>query len=141
MTDKELLKELRFNLRCYRGEISIGRNRPNDLASVDAVLVRLDAAIAAEEGWRPIESARCNGRGIAKEGAMVDVKSYAASLCFALRDANDNPDLEAKAMVDTLQAVAEAAAREERERCAKVCEAADKSTHPATLADMIRALK
>lgn len=28
---------------------------------------------------------------------------------------------------------------EEREACAKVCEAADKSTHPADLADAIRA--
>ena len=31
------------------------------------------------------------------------------------------------------------AVQEEREACAKVCEAADKSTHPADLADAIRA--
>ncbi len=33
----------------------------------------------------------------------------------------------------------EAAVKAEREACAKVCEAADKSTHPADLADAIRA--
>ena len=35
--------------------------------------------------------------------------------------------------------VAAAARAEENEACAKVCEAADKSTHPADLADAIRA--
>jgi len=35
--------------------------------------------------------------------------------------------------------VAAAARKEENEACAKVCEAADKSTHPADLADAIRA--
>ena len=34
---------------------------------------------------------------------------------------------------------AELIRQEEREACAKVCEAADKSTHPADLADAIRA--
>ena len=36
-------------------------------------------------------------------------------------------------------AVAEQARTEEREACAKVCDAADKATHPADLADAIRA--
>jgi len=32
----------------------------------------------------------------------------------------------------------EAATKAEREACAKICEVADKSTHPADLADLIR---
>ena len=38
----------------------------------------------------------------------------------------------------TLVAKAEA---EERERCAKICDQADKSTHPSALADLIRGMK
>jgi hypothetical protein len=38
-----------------------------------------------------------------------------------------------------LEAFAALVASAERETCAKVCDAADKSTHPADLADAIRA--
>jgi hypothetical protein len=38
-----------------------------------------------------------------------------------------------------LVALATKAAEWEREQCAKLCDAADKSTHPADLADAIRA--
>jgi len=38
-----------------------------------------------------------------------------------------------------LERLVELARADEREACAKVCEAADKSTHPADLADAIRA--
>ena len=40
---------------------------------------------------------------------------------------------------DTIAHFAALVAAAEREACAKVCEAADKSTHPADLADAIRA--
>ena len=40
---------------------------------------------------------------------------------------------------DGLERFAALVAAAEREACAKVCEAADKSTHPADLADAIRA--
>jgi hypothetical protein len=40
---------------------------------------------------------------------------------------------------DGVQRFAALVAAAEREACAKVCEAADKSTHPADLADAIRA--
>ena len=40
---------------------------------------------------------------------------------------------------EQVQRFAALVAAHEREACAKVCEAADKSTHPADLADAIRA--
>ena len=40
---------------------------------------------------------------------------------------------------EALERFAEQVRAEEREACAKVCDAADKSTHPADLADAIRA--
>ena len=40
---------------------------------------------------------------------------------------------------DALEHFAALVASAEREACAKVCDAADKSTHPADLADAIRA--
>jgi hypothetical protein len=40
---------------------------------------------------------------------------------------------------DNLERFAALVASAEREACAKVCDAADKSTHPADLADAIRA--
>ena len=44
--------------------------------------------------------------------------------------------------LERFAALVEASARaDEREACAKVCDAADKSTHPADLADAIRARK
>ena len=41
--------------------------------------------------------------------------------------------------LEELERFAALVAAVEREACAKVCEAADKSTHPADLADAIRA--
>lgn len=40
---------------------------------------------------------------------------------------------------DLLQRFAALVAEHERQECAKVCDAVDKSTHPADLADAIRA--
>ncbi len=40
---------------------------------------------------------------------------------------------------EAVYALCQLVAAREREACAKVCEAADKSTHPADLADAIRA--
>lgn len=45
----------------------------------------------------------------------------------------------AKHSPEYLQERINLAVAQERERCARVCEAADKSTHPADLADAIRA--
>ena len=42
-------------------------------------------------------------------------------------------------MMQRLMGLVDAAKAEEREACAKVCDYADKSTHPADLADAIRA--
>jgi hypothetical protein len=42
-------------------------------------------------------------------------------------------------IIEELERFAALVAAAEREVCAKVCEAADKSTHPADLADAIRA--
>jgi hypothetical protein len=38
-----------------------------------------------------------------------------------------------------IEALVDQAVKKEREACAKVCDAADKATHPADLADAIRA--
>jgi hypothetical protein len=53
-----------------------------------------------------------------------------------IRMAREAGSIDSEEVIETVYAAFAAA---EREACAKVCEAADKSTHPADLADAIRA--
>lgn len=68
------------------------------------------------------------------EGVKMECKHGTTEPCnlCAEEDAEHDSEMAIQARID-------AAVAAECERCAKVCEQADKSTHPADLADLIRA--
>lgn len=75
-----------------------------------------------------------------REDIMTLVERYALAMKLAQRHGNQYGDRDM--LIHTHHQIREglkALVASEREACSKVCDAADKSTHPSDLADAIRA--